>query len=324
MKVAIVGAGWVGCHLAKVFLDKKIDFDLFDKEGIFSSTSSKNQNRLHQGYHYARSKNTRVLCKSTFSQFKEEYGFICNEIKNNLYSIHKDSILDLGTYKDIFTQENLDYQESPLNFNNCLGALEVKEEHIDFLKAQSYFISLLDNKLIVNEIKDLKGLSEKYDYVINCTNNFFPSPNVKGFYELSLSLLYNKTNPVEFGALTVVDGPFFSIFPYQDNLYTLTDVEHTPLFTSISPINPSSFSSDIKEVVNEKKELIEKKTLSVYPHFLENFKYHSFYLSVKSKTYNNFADRSPVIDVENNIINAFTGKIQGVFEIENFILNHIL
>jgi len=320
LKIAVVGAGWVGCHLSKIFLDKGIDFDLFDKEGIFSSTSSKNQNRLHQGYHYARSKNTRVLCKSTFSQFKKEYGFLTTSINKNLYSVHKDSILDLGTYKDIFLQEDLKYIESDIKLNNCLGTLETQEELISFTKAKSYFTNLLSKFLKIQKIQDLEDLSKNYTYVINCTNNSIPSPNIKGFYELSLTLLYNKINPIEFGALTIVDGPFFSIFPYQDNLYTLTDVEHTPLLTNTF----LSFDLNIKEIVDKKRKLMEQKTLLVYPTFLKNFKYHSFYVSTKSKTYNNFADRSPAIDVEKNIINIFTGKIQGIFKIEEFVLNHII
>ena len=54
MKIAIIGGGWVGCHLA---LNLKNDHDvvIFDKnDELFSETSYKNQNRLHYGFHYSR------------------------------------------------------------------------------------------------------------------------------------------------------------------------------------------------------------------------------------------------------------------------------
>lgn len=49
MKIAIIGAGWIGCHLAhKLKNNHKIT--IYDKEDIFSGSSSNNQNRLHLGF----------------------------------------------------------------------------------------------------------------------------------------------------------------------------------------------------------------------------------------------------------------------------------
>ena len=44
-KIAIIGAGWVGCHLAKNLKDNH-NVKLIDKSGIFAETSFRNQNRL--------------------------------------------------------------------------------------------------------------------------------------------------------------------------------------------------------------------------------------------------------------------------------------
>lgn len=322
IKVAIVGGGWVGCHLAKSFLDKGIDFTLFEKKDLFTSTSYKNQNRLHLGFHYARSKATRTLCKTTFNQFIREYNDFVLDIPNNIYSIHNDSIMDLGTYRDIFNAEGLSLSPSNLELNLCQGSIVTNEKYIDFKKAKQYFKSLLGNYIVYQTITDLKELGSKYDYVINCTNNTLPSP-IPSFYELSLSLLYTKMNPTDFGALTVVDGPFFSIFPYEENVFTLTDVEHTPIITSetLSDLNLTVESLDT--IVKKKNKLVVDKVLKVYPQFLTNFAYKGYYTSVKTKTYNTYADRSPAISVDNNIIHCFTGKIQGIFNIENFVLDEI-
>jgi hypothetical protein len=47
--------------------------------------------------------------------------------------------------------------------------------------------------------------------------------------------------------------------------------------------------------------------------------YDDYFISVKSKVKSNSANRYPVVTVENNIVNCFTGKIQGIYIIEDYI-----
>jgi hypothetical protein len=64
-------------------------------------------------------------------------------------------------------------------------------------------------------------------------------------YELCLSLIYNGN--VNY-AITVMDGLFFSIYPYtNENKYTVTDVEYTPLFTSSNFNNLLLFEKNITD-----------------------------------------------------------------------------
>ena len=61
MKIAIIGGGWVGCHLTYK-LQNSHDVTLFEKnENLFQETSFNNQNRLHLGFHYARNSKTRKI-----------------------------------------------------------------------------------------------------------------------------------------------------------------------------------------------------------------------------------------------------------------------
>ena len=320
IKIAIVGGGWVGCHLAKSFLSKGINFTLFEKKDLFTSTSYRNQNRLHLGFHYARSKATRTLCKTTFDTFIQEYPTLVKDIPNNIYTVHDDSIMDLETYRDIFKAENLPLPISNIELKHCQGSVITQEKYIDFKQSKHYFKSLLKDHIVYQTITNLKELASKFDYVINCTNNVIPSPT-PSYYELSLSLLYNKINPTQFGALTIVDGPFFSIFPYEENTFTLTDVEHTPIITSENLSDLDLTLESLNTIVEKKNKLIVDKVSEVYPQLLTNFIYKGYYTSIKTKTYNTYADRSPVISFQGNIIHCFTGKIQGIFNIENSILN---
>jgi hypothetical protein len=313
MKIAIIGGGWVGCHLARKLM-KDNDVTLFEKDELFKATSYFNQNRLHLGYHYARNFKTRNLCQKTFPLFMSEYKILTNEVENNLYCVADDSLIDYYTFREIFNNPHHSKNQFP-EFKHIEGILKTEERYIDFELVNLYFNKILKDIVVKKKITDIKVLSKEYDLVINATNNHL-NPTSNTFYELTLSLLYKKIQPTSFGALTLVDGDFFSIYPYKDKLYTVTDVEHTPLFTanSIDELNNFKFNN-----ISEKKQLIEEKIKHYYPEFLEHFTYNDYFLSVKSKVRSNSANRYPIITEEDNIINCFTGKIQGIYIIENYI-----
>lgn len=58
MNIAIIGAGWFGCLIADELLKRNYKVRIFERENeIFNNASGNNQNRLHLGFHYPRSKN---------------------------------------------------------------------------------------------------------------------------------------------------------------------------------------------------------------------------------------------------------------------------
>lgn len=314
MRIAIVGAGWVGCHLAKHLMDKN-NIDIYECNEIFHGSSYHNQNRLHLGFHYPRNKRTRNLCKTTFNRFLLEYGELVNDVNNNIYSISSNSLIDFETYKDILTYDGIDFKETNIKLNNIEGSIISNEKYIDFSKAKLYFTKLIGDKVKIKKIFDIGELSNNYDLVINCTNNIIKTYE-SSYYELTVSLLYEKiNNELSFDALTIVDGDFFSIYPYQDNLYTITDVKYTPVYSDPKLDNILNKNIDIELI----RQLIESKITKIYTNFKNDFKYNSYFTSIKTKTYNNCADRYPIIIQNNNTISCFTGKIQGIYIIEDMI-----
>lgn len=322
MKIAIIGGGWVGCHLA-FKLKNKHNIVLFDKNNeLFSETSYKNQNRLHFGFHYARNNRTRLMCKETFNMFINDYRFLTNNIEDNLYCIpNKESIIDYDTYLQIFKE--FEKKDSLIKLKNTNGCIHTNEKYINFLKAKEFFNNELKDVFIQKNINnnELKNISKEYDLVINATNNFIKDKKYKdSFYELTLSLIYRKIKNIYFGALTLVDGNLFSIYPYYEDKFSITDVEHTPLkkFKSLESLD--AFKKKINnDLINEKKRAIEDKVKNFLPEFDEYFKYDSYFLSVKSKINSNSDDRYPIVTKNKNIINCFTGKIQGIYMIEDYI-----
>ena len=322
MNIAIIGGGWVGCHLA-VKLKNTHKITIYEKnKTLFEETSYNNQNRLHLGFHYSRNSKTRNLCLNTFDRFLKDYSFLTKELSKNLYCIpENESIIDYDTFKEIF--KKYDTEEVSTDLKTIEGCVKTNERFINFKHANSFFNDELKD-LVVNETIDtvkLKKLQTKYDLIINCTNNHIKDKNkLNSFYESTITLIYEKINETEFDALTLVDGKLFSIYPYQNNEYTVTDVEHTPIkkFKSVKKLNQfiNQFNPDI---IKKKQTLIESRIKKYYGNFTNDFKYKSYLLSTKSKIENLSDDRSPIISDEGNLINCFTGKIQGIYLIEDYL-----
>lgn len=327
MNIAIIGGGWVGCHLAyKLKTNHKVT--IFEKNGsIFTETSYNNQNRLHLGFHYARNYKTRKLCLDTFDKFMFDYEHLTDTVNNNLYCVPThSSILDFETYLQIFN--GFSYEKVNSSIVEIPNCIKTHERYIDFKKVKNFFQEELQSIVINKEIKfdDLSLLQEDFDLVVNCTNNQLMLNNcVDCFYELTVSMIYEKINLVGFGALTLVDGPLFSIYPYHNTLYTVTDVEYTPIkkFTNTEDINEFIKNEITDNFINEIKVKIENKISNHYPEFCKNFKYVSYFLSTKSKINDLSDDRYPIITQKENLINCFTGKIQGIYIIEDYINNYL-
>ena len=307
MNIAIIGGGWVGCHLAYK-LKKKHNIVLYEKnEKIFQETSSKNQNRLHVGYHYARNSKTRNLCRNTFDRFISEYGFCVNDIKKNFYCVPNHySLLDFDTYKKIFNE----YQFTPTehNFINTEGCILTNEKHIDFKKVYNFFEEEIGNLVILEEIdnKKIKKLSNKFDLVIDATNNFLGKTIENFFYELTITLIYKKIKNTDFDSLTFVDGNLFSIYPYTEDKFTLTDVDLTPIkkFKKINILKNFIKKID-KKFLETRIKLIESKVDLFIPNFKDYFEYESYFLSTKSKIFDKSENRYPIIKKEGNIVSCF-------------------
>ncbi len=328
MKIAVIGGGWLGCHITSKLKEANYEVTLFEQTDLFSGASFYNSNRLHKGFHYSRNKATRELCYSTFDLFLKDYPHLVETIPNNYYSVPKDtSLIDYGTFKTIFEHEQVSFTETHVEYlNNIEGTIVVDEKYINPVKAKKYFKNKLKDNIVIKNIdgNDLSNLSAEYDYVVNTTNNSIK--NIKdAYFELSLALLYIKVDDKDFGSLTLVDGPLFSIYPYESNVYNVTDVEYTPLYTSNNLEDIIKYKSEFNNTLLDPiKDKIENKIKLYYKDFNSTFQYAGYFTSIKSKRNSVSADRSPVVLKQDNIISCITGKIQGIYILEDYIKNEII
>ena len=258
------------------------------------------------------------MCKTTFYRFINDYGFCVTDIDKNFYCVPKKlSLIDLNTYLKIFDEYPSELTSH--NFSNTEGCILTNEKHINFKKVKNYFQKELDGLIKYETIDNVKleQLSKNSDLVIDATNNFMGLINTDFFYELTITLIYDKIKSTNFDSVTFVDGELFSIYPYKDNKFTLTDVKLTPLkkFSSVNEIDEYKKLINDEFILNKIKEF-ENRVMTFMPEFNEYFKYDSYFLSIKSKVNDESDSRYPVIKQTNNIISCFTGKIQGIYIIE--------
>ena len=327
MNIVIVGAGWYGMYLAKKLSEVggyNITIIECERDIFVNNASRYNQCRLHLGFHYPRSHETRTLCKIGFTKFMEEFPQLTYEIPNNWYVISEESILDYQSYNAIFSHELYDIDVCPttgvLQKIDTDQAIVVKERGINPSIATEYFRACLKDKVTflfnhrVTSISDncvrgiIKNVEEEFaqpfDFCFDCTNFQVLKPSNVAF-EQTITMLYRKKqNDVPFGALTVMDGPFFSIFPYDpDNqIYSLTHVKHTVL-------------TDGLLTVDTIRQNMETDVVQYYPSFLDCFEYVSFFTSPKTKPLSKSDSRRLMIERQgNNKVAVSCGKITGIFQ----------
>lgn len=337
MKICVIGAGWYGCHISSVLLQKGYKVDIFEKSSrSISGASRYNQNRLHQGFHYPRDYETRKQSLEGFSWFVEHYGNLVREVENNIYAVaNKKSYLDYETYKQVMLASNLDFQEfdnKQSKFRNVQGMMCTSEMLIMNKNASNYFDDILSNHINFNtEInlsnqEVLDNLSSKYDFILDCTWGVARKiPELDYFYEPCIYFYYRKKTNENF-AFTLMDGEFFSIYPYDydDNIFTVTSVKNTP----ICQVNTKSevgdtfrkYTRDIN-FIKTKRDLFEEEIMYYYPNFLNDFEYVEPVFSLKTKLVSGTDFRGCLVKQEDQLISVFSGKIDTLHIAEEIVLD---
>lgn len=340
MNVCIIGSGWYGCYVAEYIIDKfkDINITILEKNNdIFDGSSYKNQNRLHNGFHYPRCKITRDKCIKYYNKFINKYPDIVTPINNNYYIISKTSKIKYNDYIKLYDKNSYTILNNNIFTNVDRNILNVNESFINFYKAKEYFknklkdkVKIINNFEVINLIQNDNNIiinndyRYKFDKVFNCTYNQLNYNNNKSFmFEKCLTLVYEKINQnIDFDTLTIMDGNYSSLYTYKDNLFTLTDVLNTPLikhydFNIVKDSN--NYTIDNHTLLSYISKF-EDNICYYYPTFKHNFKYNDYYISYKCKNINNDLDTRDInINIDNNIINIWCGKISFIFDIDNYL-----
>lgn len=334
MKICIIGAGWFGCYLGLKLSEEKHQVKIFEKnKDIFSNSSGNNQNRLHLGFHYPRSYDTINISKKGFKEFKKEFSFLTKKIKNNIYSISssKKSKISFKKYCSVLKKSKLKFkkveQENIIKykFKNLDGSILCDEEVILTNKAKLYFKKKLKNIINFNkEIKNIKRennkfeiVNEKFDIVINCSGlQLMSDPNKHITHEYCCIFLYKQILKHEHPALTIMDGPFFTLYPWDEcknfGLYSVMDsrLVKNKSFNKLKKLSNTKIDKKYLKLILKK---VEKNFSYYYPDFNKNFKFSKFLLSYRVILENKKDSRVCKVTNHKGYISVLPGKIDHIF-----------
>jgi L-2-hydroxyglutarate oxidase LhgO len=138
--ICIIGGGFYGCYIAKRIKEnfKNINIEIYEKNtDLITEAGKNNQYRLHLGFHYPRSLETIKQTQEGSKIFINEFKNFVSKPKKNIYLIHKKSLIDLVSYKNIFKKLKIHFEELNLKNINFLknpeiyqGAINTKEQVI--------------------------------------------------------------------------------------------------------------------------------------------------------------------------------------------------
>ena len=161
------------------------------------------------------------------------------------------------------------------------------------------------------DIASLSAMQQDYSLIIDCTNNGLLHPSTNEYFEAVAMFIYNTIKPLPFGALTYIDGPLFSIYPFHDGTISLSHVAHSVIYLSAAPIALQEIA-----VPSDAKHKAERHVKMYWPAFSDYLSFSRTVVSMKSKCANASAYRAPLFKQQEKVLSCFTGKIQGIYLIE--------
>jgi len=324
--VAVVGAGWYGCHIASSLQALGFRATVFESHARpLHEASGNNQFRLHLGFHYPRHHQTRLQSRDGFMRFIERYPSLSEPIAENIYAVPKqESLIDFATYKLIMTSSGIEFtepSEASIDLQNIQGMLFVKERVLMLGRARAYFQRRLGTSLVLgHRVKLIEDRADhvlvdgqRYDFLVDATWGHLTRPLMSVFYEPTMLLYYETDKP--FPAVTMVDGPLCSIYPTDDpKVYTLSSVIHTPLGHFDDPAAARAARNRVDTaMIADKAHKMEAQIGHYVPNFKDHFRLLGPQLSIKTKPVASHDDRSCYVSRTGNIFTVMSGKIDTVF-----------
>jgi hypothetical protein len=314
-RIQIIGAGWYGCYIGLLCKSRGIEYVIYEKDDqIFNGASFYNQNRLHQGFHYPRDYETRHDSHKGFYKFLNVFKELTTSIENNIYAVHNNSILDFQTYVNIFSFEGYEFEILKNTFSkNFQGVIRVNERFVDPYKSKKYFedcglnIEFNSKIEIVEDEYYLNGQLLKADLIVNATYGQLISKSSSQYYfnqDFLTILIKRVSQNCPFDSLTVMDGEFYSIYPYKidDRIYTLTHVK-------FGVLNGFPTECEVKTIFNN----IRNEIIMDIPDFEKDFEFFGSFTSRKYKPKSSSDLRTVKFFRDKNRVVICSGKIDTIF-----------
>jgi hypothetical protein len=265
----VIGAGIYGLYAATRFARqhplKRVAIVEIDSQ-IFARASWINQARVHNGYHYPRSLSTALKSAGYFKRFYNDFKFAINDQLQKVYAVSANhSYTDARNFIRFCQAANIPCQSiHPGAYfkDNTVGGCFLTEEYaFDAQLIKHYFLEQLESlpniQLYLNTRIE-QVTCQPHTYYLQATNQqYFETPMVLNAsyasinqvshvfrqtvlnlkYELAELSLCRVIDGLGNVGLTIMDGPFFSLMPFnQQGEFSLSAVHYTPHKTALGPL----------------------------------------------------------------------------------------
>lgn len=324
MKIRVLGGGWFGCHIACALLHDGHAVELHEiADRLFAGASGGNPARLHQGQHYPRSGLTRKACQEHNAEFLATYGELVRSVPVNIYAIAEhNSLVDFLTYCKILAGEIEYIKIDPGHFGltRVEGAIQTGEKHIVIDDARKVFTHSLK---AVASFGVAPGLVDDpdWDWTIDCTFCANDELNINRYEPCVTTILEGPKEP---RAVTIMDGPFPSIYPWDErqNLYSLTSALHTPISKSCKTYKEAKnkLAWEDQKGLDWRGHLMLAQMSDYWPSVLDEFKVAGHLLAVRALPLSAADARLvDVVQVGEHALRIRAGKIDAIFQAERLI-----
>jgi glycine/D-amino acid oxidase-like deaminating enzyme len=259
--VVVIGGGFYGCCLAIHLRRHFAKVVLFEREPTLMMRASRvNQARLHNGYHYPRSFLTAARSHANLAIFRQHFPQGVEAGFRHFYAIvRNDSKVGRRHFERLTKTIGMPMRSAPDGvtrlFNPHLveAIYEVEEPafNVDALR-DMVGRQLAEANIDVHMgtavstvsadpsrdpiVETTSGLTVAADWVFNCTyaglNRVVASDRANQLalaHQLTEIALIEPPEQLRDFAITVMDGPFFSVMPFpSEGLHSLTHVRYTP------------------------------------------------------------------------------------------------
>jgi glycine/D-amino acid oxidase-like deaminating enzyme len=260
----VVGGGFYGARLALMLGELGKQVLLVEREPeLLARASLRNQARVHNGYHYPRSILTSLRSRLNYARFVDDYAECVDQSFPHYYAIgRRMSKITAAQFGEFCRRIGAPLSAAPADAKKLFDAdridsvFEVQECAFDAAKLRARMVSDLaeagvdvsmntaaarvasrgDGGAVVTLARGGDEYEVDADLVFNCTYSHLNRLLVNSAaapipmkHELTEMALVEPPAELAGAAVTVMDGPFFSLMPYPSRgLFTLSHVRYTP------------------------------------------------------------------------------------------------
>jgi len=262
-EAVIIGGGFYGCCLA-LFLRTVTARILVLEAGsnLLERASRVNQARIHTGFHYPRSFATALRSRVLQERFVRDFKHAVFSDFDMLYAIAlRRSKISASRFAKMFQGISAPFSRAPQHLRNLFNPELIE----DVFVCQEFAFDWMALRDDLMKRMDACGMSVRMNEAVDaaCSNSGGVTLRLASGKEITASYVFNVTYaninhialrsglvpvalkhelaevalvlpPLELSrlAVTVMDGPFFSVMPFPaEQLYSLTHVKFTPHFS---------------------------------------------------------------------------------------------